>query len=305
MLAFSLSALTSSLPILLQLTRPCFAAGDGPISQRLWCDPGLGNPPAGSCADTLTEFDDVIKGRGYDQKQQIEFHDIDTIPQSDQYPHEVLSPNYYTFFSPPYGNSHMCVIEFKLFAIDNTAPASVIATHEDLRAAVEDIIAFCMFAHQVGGANIVASNSNAILIAYLLNGNADDLSLQKARQSTLDYHPKDSTGDEGASGSGSASGGASGSGASGSGGGASGAGNSGNANTGAANTLSPEDKGKGFLSWYCNKLQDPSTCLPGFSCQIAAVANQAVLWGLAMERVRDFVGLCSLTAGAGFEGTSL
>ncbi len=66
----------------------------------------------------------------------------------------------------------------------------------------------------------------------------------------------------------------------------------------------PDDKGKGFLSWYCNKLREPrmGVCLPGFACVGKAVRNLRVLWGVREERVREFVGVCVLEAGKGVVG---
>ncbi|KAI9777360.1 MAG: hypothetical protein M1835_005258 [Candelina submexicana] len=284
-----LSTLTPFLLILLHFTGLCRATFDvDGLNQGLLCDTKMGAPPAASCSDTLTEFDEVIKARGYDPHEDIEFRDANTKSQFIAIQNEVVDVQNCTFYRPAAGNSDVCVLEFKIYPVNPAQPVSVISNHAALRSAAEDLIAFCVFGKQLGGSKIVGFNSNAILMAFILNGNAMDVTLQKARQSTIDYRPSwhddvSSTGSPGAAGGSNG-----GSGTSGGRGGAAGAGG-----------VGPDDKGKGFLSWYCNKLKEPGICLPGFTCSIVAALNQIVMWGAAVERVKEFVGFCTLTAGTG------
>ncbi len=65
---------------------------DGPI-----CYDAFGHPKY--CLSTLIMFDRVIADRGYGMNDLIEFVSPGSEPQhASQYPHEILTPEYYTFF---------------------------------------------------------------------------------------------------------------------------------------------------------------------------------------------------------------
>ncbi len=141
-----------------------------------------------------------------------------------------------------------------------------------MRRAANDIMSSCVIAEQLGGSKIIKYGAQAVPVAYFFKGNDDDPELHKARESTFGYRPKRDDRESKGKGTGSADAGAAG-GTTGAGGTSSGA------NTGGAGAFGLSDNGQGFLNYYCNKVQEPSACMPGFSCVVKSVANQLVMWG--------------------------
>lgn len=134
----------------------------------------------------------------------------------------------------------------------------------------------------MGGFSTVMRDANALIQCNVFEGFSFDERLREFRTMTMDYRPSKANREL----SGTPPGGSDQTEASNTEGNIGGLGGSG--------PMTVDGKGKGVAS-YCNKGQQPTVCLLGFSCFTKALANQAVLWGLTKDRFNDFIGMCAVT----------